>query len=61
LVDVLVLFLVNCVREQKGNSASLARASPSHLSESCRTSFLVLARAARSGDLGVIWATDILA
>jgi len=33
------------------NSASFAQASPSRLSESCRTSFLSLIRAARSGDL----------
>jgi len=32
---------VNCVREQRWNSASLAQASPSRLSESCKTSFLV--------------------
>jgi len=42
---------VNCVREQRGNFASLAQASPSRLSESCKTSFLVLVRASCLGDL----------
>jgi len=40
LSGVLVLVLVNCVREQRRNSASFAQTSPSRLSESCRVSFL---------------------
>jgi len=45
------IVLVNWVHDQRGNSTILAQASLSRPSESCRTSFLVLVRATRSGDL----------
>jgi len=42
------------VRDQSWNSASLAQASPSRLSESYRVSCLVLVRVSRLGDSGRI-------
>jgi len=44
------LVLASGVREQRQNSAILAQASPSRLSESCRSLFRVLVLAFRSGD-----------
>ena len=58
---VCALFRVNCAREQTRNPASLAQASPSRLSESCRVSFFVLVRVSRLGDHGRGWATQSLA
>jgi len=43
------LLLASCVCGQRRNSAILAQESPSRLSESCKSSFMVLVRMARSG------------
>jgi len=51
----------NWVCEQSQNPASLAQASPSHLSESCRVSFFVLVHVSRLGNQGQGWATWSLA
>jgi len=53
------------MRKQRENSASLTQASVSRLSESCRTSFLLLYCVSRLGDpvsglrdLSLAWARD---